>query len=67
MPTIRSEPIKDVDEASFGCDRRSTAILKLAAVTGWPFENRYPERIVKVYVFPSLETIGIPADTSGCT
>ncbi len=66
-PTMMSLVRNEVDEAIFAESRRSTARLKLAAVTGWPFENLKPERMVKVYVFPSLETIGRPAATSGCT
>ena len=67
MPTMMSLPRNDVDDASFGWDRRSIAILKLADVTAEPSENLKPGLTVKVYVFPSLDTIGKAAATSGCT
>jgi len=40
--------------------------LKLAAVTGWPFENfEKPTFTVKSYVLPPVETFGKPDAPSG--
>ena len=44
---------------------RLIAQAKFAAVTGLPFENLNVFRSVKVYVFPSVDTVGKPAATSG--
>ncbi len=41
-----------------GLASRFMAATKLWAVSGAPFENFIPERIVKVYVLPSFEMTG---------
>ncbi len=48
-----------------GFAKRLNESTKLRAVTFWPFENRNPGLIVKVYVLPSRDTTGRPAATSG--
>ena len=48
-----------------GFAKRLNASTKLRAVTACPFENRKPGLIVNVYVLPSREITGSPADTSG--
>src|SRR5205823_10811277 len=49
----------------FGFRSRLMAAAKFAAVTAAPLLNRYPLLMVNVYVFPSLETVGSAAATSG--
>ena len=44
---------------------RLIAQAKFAAVTRLPFENLNVFRSVNVYVFPSFDTVGKPAATSG--
>ena len=52
-------------ELIFGCRSRLIAYAKFAAVTAVPSANLYVFFSVKVYVFPSRETAGSEAATSG--
>src|SRR4029077_13069538 len=64
-PTM-SEKNGTAGDCIFGSASRSIAALKLAAVTGWPFENFVkPALTVKSYVFPLFEILGKPAAASG--